>query len=193
MTHIKFKPWVGNRYERSKFGRRVMVLGESHYCGDPREADSEITRRVMGWLLDPTVEFDGWMNTFTKFAEAMEGRKMTREESRETWQHVMFYNFVQSPMSETRKSPTDEQFDQSAEAFFEVLEQYKPDVVLAWGSRLYEHLPNAGHKGTDCLGHETWEYQLKGGKVCRVLATYHPSAPMFSPQEWHEAIATFLS
>lgn len=41
MSAIFFKPWVGEDYAGGKwFGKRVMILGESHYQGDegtPRE------------------------------------------------------------------------------------------------------------------------------------------------------------
>lgn len=35
-SSVKFQPWVGDHYHSSRYGVRVMVLGESHY-GEPED------------------------------------------------------------------------------------------------------------------------------------------------------------
>ena len=33
MSHMNFKPWVGKNYQSTGYkGKRILVLGESHYC-----------------------------------------------------------------------------------------------------------------------------------------------------------------
>lgn len=77
-------------------------------------------------------------------------------------------------------------------AFLEVIEHYRPDLVLVWGhDRLYDYLPNAGHQGADCCGVETWIYPLRDGHEVRVLPVQHP-ASAFSPSEWHRTISAAL-
>ena len=66
-TSILFRPWVGAEYEKGIGGKRLLVLGESHYSDT---ADPELTQIVMKKLLDYKLgkeEHASWMNTFTVF------------------------------------------------------------------------------------------------------------------------------
>ena len=137
MHNVKFLPRVGRSYDRSRWGKRVMVLGESHYCDNPSDATPDITKRVFEWQFDRSCDFERWMNTYTKFASALSGRQEDRFSSEAVWDEVLYYNFVQQPLTGPRTAPTKEMLVASEAAFIEVLEEYQPDVVLVWGrSRL---------------------------------------------------------
>ena len=70
-NNIFFQPFVGKDYASGGiFGKRIMVLGESHYCdkgcsdcgisrAHPECAD--FTKRVIADYLDPRNEREGWM------------------------------------------------------------------------------------------------------------------------------------
>lgn len=192
MKEVKFLPRVGHKYESSRWGKRVMVLGESHYCEDPKDATSDLTQKVFGWMFDPACEHEGWMNTYTKFASALSGAQENRTSSESVWDEVLYYNFVQEPLSGPRTAPTKEMMVASEGAFMEVLKQYRPDVVLAWSqTRLYDHLPDEGYQGEECSGVETWVYELADGHKVRVMPVQHP-ASAFSPTEWHPIIMGLL-
>ena len=32
-----FRPWIGKNYQQSRWGKRVLVLGESHYQWDKKK------------------------------------------------------------------------------------------------------------------------------------------------------------
>ena len=188
---VKFLPRVGKLYDHSRWGKRVMVLGESHYC-DPADATSDMTQVIFEWMFNPSAKFEYWMNTFTKFASALSGQKESRFSSEAVWDEVFFYNFIQEPISGPRQAPTEEQRIAAQGAFLEVIEHYRPDLVLAWShSRVYDYLPNVGHQGADCCGVETWIYPLSDGHEVRVLPVQHP-ASAFSPSEWHRTISAAL-
>lgn len=191
MTEVKFLPYVGSKYETSRWGRCVMVLGESHY-GQPGEESSEFTRSVMKALFDSSSPFDYWMNTFIKFASALSGERESRETCENIWDEVLFYNYTQRLISGPRVAPSEEQLHAAKEAFMDVLRQWRPDAVLAWGSRLYGYLPADGHQGAPCGGVETWVYEPASGYSVSVLPVQHPSSP-FSWTNWHRVIAEFLA
>lgn len=60
-SNVKFKPWVGENYETGIHqGKKLMILGESHYCANPEtEATEDITIKVIEDLLDPFSEHEG--------------------------------------------------------------------------------------------------------------------------------------
>ena len=189
---IKFLPRVGKHYDHSRWGKRVMVLGESHYCEDPADATPDMTQAVLEWMFNSSAEAEPWMNTFTKFASALSGQQENRFSSEAVWDEVLFYNFIQEPISGPRQAPSEEQRVAAQGAFLEVIEHYRPDLVLAWShSRVYDYLPNEGHQGADCCGVETWIYPLSDGHEVRVLPVQHP-ASAFSPSEWHRTISAAL-
>ncbi len=174
-----------------------MVLGESHYCASPDEATPEITREVIKDLLDPSSEHEGYKNTYTKFERALAGKVLSFDEKAAVWNSVIFYNYVQVPISSARVSPTAQHFLSSEEAFFEVLEEYRPDCIIAWGKRLYNNLPQKGYQLPDITSStgekiETWAYETTSGHVMHVLPITHPSAG-FDWEYWHEVIKKFIN
>lgn len=193
---VKLLPWLGTDYLRGIDGKRVMGLGESHYSADGRWS-AEMTREVIRDLFDPQGEFEPYKNTYTKFERAVAGRELDWEGKRRFWNSLMFYNYVQEVMSGPRVAPTAQQFRDSEAAFFEVLNEYRPQLVIVWGQRLYNNLPQQGRQLPDLIvpgadSHELWEYRLENGDPVIVLKITHPSAA-FSPDYWHKVIMAALA
>ena len=54
MHKLNFHPWIGNHYSTTGFaGKRILALGESHYCENASDATEDITRKVV----DSNVDF----------------------------------------------------------------------------------------------------------------------------------------
>lgn len=194
--NIKFIPWVGSEYAQGINGKRVMVLGESHYCAHESEAVPQLTINIIHHILNPNNEHEGFMNTYTKFGRALAGRDHYDKDREAMWNSVVFYNFVQVPISEARKAPEKQDFVDAESPYFTVLEQYRPDCVIVWGSRLYNNLPRKGYQTEDLIMRdgksiETWAYKLSSGHIVYLLPIIHPSAA-FTPEYWCEAIMNFI-
>lgn len=196
MKHVKFLPWIGNRYQAGWNGKRIMVLGESHYCPSYEEALPQITNRVMADLLDENSEHESYKNTFTRFANALTGKSLSFDEKKAFWHSVLFYNYVQVPLPVARIAPSEEDFAMSETAFFEVIDTYQPDYIIVLGKRLYNHLPHQDYQLPDIIlsdgdGIETWAYETAGDHVVQVLPITHSSAG-FASDYWHEAMQAFI-
>ena len=198
MEKINFLPWIGKHYSTTGFaGKRILALGESHYCDKSSDAMEDITRKVIADLFDPQSEHEAYKNTYTKFAEALLGRDCLSYEDKESfWNSIAFYNYVRVPMTGARVAPSKKDFKDSEAAFFEVLETLRPDIVIVWGSRLYNNLPQGGLQGDDLRapdGHwvETWRYFLVDRKEVKIVPIMHPSSS-FSPEYWHQFLSTII-
>lgn len=194
MKHVKLSPWVGKNYQQGIQGKKIMVLGESHYAD--HECDENFTTEIIAdHFLNPADPHEGWKNTYTKFERALAGHELSQTEKEELWNSFLFYNFIQEPLTGARMKPTEEQYKAAQIPFLEVLEEYQPDCVIVWGDRLYNSLPQCGKIGEYITGQfwekETWKYQLLNGHEVTVMAIQHPSGG-FSWDAWHEMISKFI-
>jgi len=183
---VKILPWIGNNYEQGVNGKKVLALGYSIYGNTPEDASPEATRnRMERYLNVENVKFDLWMSTYTKFIRALSGEQIKRAESNEWWQKIMFYNYVQEPLTGTRVEPSDEQLIASIDPFKVVLMEYKPDVILTWGKSLFQVLPGFGGYEADPIDdNNIWVYEKDGHKIY-VLEMTHPAAG-YTWEYWNE-------
>lgn len=198
MKNVFFKPWVGKNYLSTGIdGKKLLVLGESHYCGencptcgkleiDDKNCREFTTNVVNGYLKykKGDSEFEGWMNTFTKFGNVFYNKHLGLEEVQAFWNSIVFYNFVQSSTNGPRESPTAEEFTKSASAFFEVLKSYKPDLIIVWGERLWKQLPDTGEWGKEETifnkeNKRPFYYYTSDQKKIPTFSVFHPSSSRF--------------
>lgn len=208
MENVFFLPFVGRDYlSGGIFGQRVMALGESHYCGERcancgvagKAGDcAAFTKQVIQAYLNPHTEREPWMNTYLKFERSLVGHETGQAERDGIWQSLLFFNFLQVAMDETRKAATPTQYQQAQKAFYEVLDRYLPESIIVWGKRLWDYLPGDGRwreeKDIVVEGDHiaTGSYALANGQRARVMAGYHPSAG-YSWDWWHKVITRFLN
>ena len=206
-TKIAFKPWVGKNYEQGFLGtgKKVMVLGESHYSYTPEAPNKSSGGKKENLTVDAIEDFvhssewEPYKNTYIKFERALAGKEVPKEERAAVWDSILFYNYVQTTIGTARQAPTGEDFKSSRDLFFEVVNQYQPDYIIVWGRRLYNHLPQEGKQGEELMLNwngteffeETWEYTLDNGHTVKIMSVYHPSCG-FSWDYWHEFIVKFV-
>lgn len=196
MSAIKFRPWRGARYAEGFLGRRVLILGESHYhdLGDRIDDNPDITRQVV------ELQFDGSGTTysfFTHIAKTFVGPDLYLDAAAKAafWNQVAFYNYVQQSVGVgARVRPTDALWASGEAPFFEVLDELKPEVIVALGYELWNNLPNTGRTGpqlADQVRPRTWIYPHAGGSSL-AYGVIHPSSGGYSSTEWHPRIMEVL-
>ena len=149
--NVLFTPYIGEKYQQGYQGKKVLVLGESHYSADEDGNASLDDPTFTNYIVQEFInyqkgkrEHNNWMNTFTKFAKVFHNGDLSTNEIVEFWERVAFYNYVQEPMAAPRQSPTTEQFTKSEKAFWEVLEVCRPDIIVVWSHRLWVKMPYTG-------------------------------------------------
>lgn len=125
-SNIFFLPFIGRYYANGGlFGKRIMILGESHYCdggccdcGNCRlcRQCAKFTQDVLRDFLDERKELQNWMRTFVKFERSLVGEKTDWALRWKIWDSVMFYNYLQVAMTGSRKAGTSAQYKQAANA-----------------------------------------------------------------------------
>ena len=213
MSHINFKPWVGKNYSSSGYkGKRILVLGESHYCGELNEGGichplcsrEKIQSDCFSFTEDVIHDYiysyrgEPYQQTFLCFERGVLGKELTQQEREEFWQSVIFYNYIQYAQNGARTAPQLEHWAKSELAFKELLEEYMPDYIIVWGVRLYGGLPDWDGEGSILQVNENaktdvWTYNIKGKRI-PAIKVHHPSSPSGkSWNYWHEFYKKFLN
>ena len=66
MKHLHLIPWIGKHYSTTGYaGKRILALGESHYCEKSSDATEDITGRVIDVLFYPQSEHEAYKNTYS--------------------------------------------------------------------------------------------------------------------------------
>ena len=197
-SKIYFQPFVGKDYANGGiFGKRIMVLGESHYITDDSGSPS-FTNEIVDWHLDPKKpRSNPFLRTFVKFERTLIGEDAGQEERVEIWNSLLFYNYLQVPMGGPREAGTFDDYQQAAAPFYEVIERYQPEHIIVWGYRLWDHLPRERWEDGESIvvngtSVPTGYYTMTNGKKVKVLAMYHPSSPAYEKAFWHRVISEFL-
>ena len=205
MEHVFFKPWIGKNYQTGGiFGKKILVLGEGHVCGGCEQCglkyasfceEMDTTKTVQFYIdsnFSDEIEKGGWFNTYKKFERSLNNKETTPEDSKEIWDSISFFNYLQVAMPTSRKAGTSKQYKESANALYEVLEELQPDIMIVWGMQLFYHTPNERWTTGEELVYDGSEvkngyYQLLNGKITRVIVVYHPSAG-YSWDWWYKVI-----
>ncbi|WP_347261157.1 hypothetical protein [Rudaea sp.] len=206
LTPIVFEPWKGKHYKKpAVFGKRVLVLGESHYDWEsekekqidqmPLDQKRSLTQRCIQGQIDGTESFKFWTNIAATFL----GHLPNSAEKKSFWHSVAFYNYVQSIVGFwARKRPTKELWLEAQTPFVNVLNDLKPEVIIVLGFENWDNLPNLdGHAGPRIDGTrrgdiDTWHYPYSGGS-CLAYRIRHPSSGAFSSKEWCPRVQRAIS
>jgi hypothetical protein len=211
MTNVFFRPWVGENYKSAGFnGKRILVLGESCYCGgclpDGDCADGEpqdwweeeewkvcrdkIPDVVTGFLAykngDPQKLKPAWsMRTYRRFTDIFMGHKCTPDETQAFWNSFVLYTYVQTSLEGPSISPNQEEWATGEKPFFEAIAEYSPDVIIAWGRRLWNNMPASFR--LDNSFPNRWgdglRYYNNGKRDIPTYACYHPCRTPFNEED----------
>jgi hypothetical protein len=182
---ITFQPFIGENFHSQK--KKVLLLGDSHYCNNGCKGSSienchdccpNFTKDVVKEFLERGYQ-QGKGKALPNFTNVYYGNNEVAEgERKNLWNTFAFYNFVQRSMpGEASENPIKEDYENSAVAYFEVLEELKPDLIVVFGKTLWDRLPEADgwEDGNEVLDFGKIKYCNYNGKKYAHFCTHHPS------------------
>ena len=185
-----FVPWVGADYATGLGGQRLLVLGESHYSEDPRNAYPNLTRDIVGRVVGGE-----HFPFFTKLGSVIHG---STEPTTFSWQSVLFYNFVQQLVgAHARDRPTEAMWADGFEPFTAVLAEYRPNVVLVAGvgtwDGLSRYFPQGAQSRPTPSGEQVRLWEFAG--LPPIAATWidHPASFGFRAEEWSARVTSLFT
>lgn len=211
-TNVFFNPVAGKNYatKESLFSKKILVLGDSHYCDcecTSRETCGDkllhpdclnFTEEIINMYLNP--ECNGtrfsWKRSYSRFINSMYGHSANQEERESFFDSIVFYNFLQNAAGKNWNDANnyDHGQNQHLKAFYVVLDNYMPDVVISWGNRLWNTLRNDWGYGeaekkpltiNNEEFHSRYYYPYKN-KIIMLIGATHPSSSKFGNTFYHE-------
>lgn len=186
-TEPFFKPWVGKNYADGFEGARTMVLGAYHICSDQCEHKSKCCSRKEIRDMDcecPSyksfedqkyyrlsnsneIEIDSFIDkeahypAYQAFTCYMFGLRdqCPSEKRSELWESVLFTNMLQHWVPDAEVELTADDFDEDFDALWQVISEYKPQVIYAWNAKVKECLKRHPEQ-LICLGNANMAFSL---------------------------------
>ena len=138
-------------------------------------------------------ERKAWMSTYTKFINTFYPHGAASLEQKENLlDSIVLYNYLQVAAGDNPyvTSHYDFHAEKHSKAFLEVLHQTCPDIVISWGSTVWDAIPNNWGfgdarkiKAPDFPAHFEYPY---GGTQISLIGTYHPSSSSYDQLGYRE-------
>jgi len=204
-SFVRILPWLGENYHNGGgvFRQRTLILGGSQYSPDSEDFHTEegrikwqgFTQEVVHYYFDPN-DKGAWKKTYTSFINSVYGGQSNDEQRGRFFDAIIFYNYLQEIAGATASEAVnyDYKAPQHFAAFLEILNEYQPDVVISWGTKVWDALPNEWGYGaaltsdpimiegrnTGCV----YSYPFQG-RTIRLVGVRHPSIG-YSPEFHHK-------
>lgn len=140
---LTWLPWVGGNYASNPSNRRLLIVGESHYCNieDYKEAAQHIgtlmeKRAYTRAVIEECPVNNLWRNrTLNRLNMLLAGQS---QGSAQLWSDLAYYNFVQSPMrySGVKQRPAWDDWVKGWHTFLSVVRILRPShcVFVGFGA-----------------------------------------------------------
>lgn len=201
LTKLTWFPWIGSKYTKGINGKRLLLVGESHYaqdengnfdpeCYDDYMNDKNSTQKIIESNIDQKEERIIFKNTY----KSLLGTEDINKEI--FWSNVSYYNFIQRMMETREDRPTKADYSQGWNVFYELLKIIKPTHCLFLGSSCTEFLYRSlSQKENINITLEQWDEKIGRcyGKIAQInyegtttdlTFIRHPSA-YFDWQAWN--------
>jgi len=130
-----------------------MALGESLYNWGFDHNDPTTVANAVKETIPDIISGEHSNKQWTKLSYAFLGLSGSRynhtDQINRFWDSVLFYDYIQEVVgSECRQAPLESMWRDAGPAFTEVLDSYKPKVIICFGSRLWQKMLE-GREGKD--------------------------------------------
>lgn len=101
--HMHCLSWIGQDYLTGDvFGKKLFVLGESHYCAEGDFSSSTVTTDVIRYYLQAGDFVPPEYQSYKKIDCSLTGTMIDSAMHNRVWRSVVFFNYLQLALSELR-------------------------------------------------------------------------------------------
>ncbi|WJH41236.1 hypothetical protein N7E02_12405 [Aliirhizobium terrae] len=132
-NYVIHRPWRGDLYEQGIEGRRVMIVGNSHWLGEDEPDDSEVTEEVLEKVVsgDYNIAFFNHIRDYFGFTTHSD-----------FWSRVLFMNYAPWAIGEGEKRYahlSGPMVPVAKSRFEDEISKNAPDVVFVFSKKFSGH------------------------------------------------------
>ncbi len=192
MANYFFKPWIGQNYNNSKYGK-ILIFGESHYHNGENKLNPEFTREVIEEYLSG--EYYPAYRIYSNL-----GLIFNPDDKFELWNNCAYANLIQHALSDADDQPNSAHIETVIPAFWDYINEIKPEKIIFCSKRMWENwLPDNDPRcrminsiNENSKDSTIWEYDYDGGKAV-AIGISHPTSYGFSNNDWRPLIQKFIA
>ena len=206
LTSIKLKPWIGKDYSSGGiFNKRIMVVCPYLFCDDELNEEEQCvyTSGLVSAYLYQVEKSDGnsmgGFRSFARFEKSLMSMRPNMMQRIAIWNSLLFYSYNQKVVCEMRmrNKPEPNDYAENENAFFETIEQNRPDYIIVWGVRTIELMPANHFRWGESIQKESVVprfgfYDLDDGTSVKIIPISHPGSFSFKLAENKEILRSLL-
>lgn len=207
---LKWLPWVGKEYCHLPVGKKLLIVGESHYIPSIEQSwykDVE-TRGFTRQFILSQIPNNDMEKVLLNFQKILLSDEPSGEQKFKLWDSISYYNFIQKALASSKQEdrPTPMDFEDGWYNFFKLIDILNPDFCLFGGvaatyysdkfmetARENEFTYDNGIVKVDFLSSGVSARKVsisKNGKVLPILFILHPTSWQhpFKSSDWRKCI-----
>ena len=134
---LTWLPWIGNDYPKAQ--RKILVLGESHYCYNNHtpadiEQNREDTREVVADYAERGQDAGNQWKTYEPLETVLAATVLKNRTRLQIWSEIAYMNIIQKCMSDKKQRPHWELFLAGWKSVLQVIYAIKPDICICFST-----------------------------------------------------------
>ena len=162
ISTLKWIPYIGKNYNKLIKGKRLLIIGESHYLPNITEdwyKDVETKNFTRANFVSYQIKKPN--NDMEKILRNIQ-EVFLNDDPYDTlkskfWESVSYYNFIQRALESSNNRPTYDDFKIGWETFFKVVDLLKPDYCLFCGVAAINETGSMIEKANNNLFNQNWD------------------------------------
>ena len=136
---LKWLPWVGQQFNNLPKGKKLLIIGESHYLPNIKEDWRECVTRpefTREFITDNVYKNpDKTLKMLRNLERLLINDKPTKNQKYKLWNSTSYFNFIPRALesSSSAHRPNNEDYVTGWTNFFKILNILEPDICLFCG------------------------------------------------------------
>ncbi len=161
-----------------------MVISHSLLCYDNLNEQEQcvFTSEVVSDYLYQVEKSNGdsrIFRSFSNFEDSLMSMRPNKMQRIAIWNSLLFYSYNQKLFCLRGNKPEPNDCAVNERAFFEAIEQYRPDYIVVWGGKTFGLMPDNHFRWGENIQmeggiHRFGFYDLNDGISVKVIPIYHP-------------------
>lgn len=173
VSMIEHEPWVGPHFASGLDGKRVGIVGYSHFYEKDEEDSEDCTLQVLRNVINGSQRGDSFFPPIPGYFGYADKATF--------WNRVLFFNFLPDCIGLAEKKygfGSATQTKNGRERFLHILQREKPDKVFVFTKKGWDALQEEASKACTPLGTDfptfSWRVYADGGYSVMAFGLRHP-------------------